>query len=109
MYLSGSKWNVRKKRRRVSPWRIGGLVLLIGVAVYVERVLVPSVPPLFLPTPTVTRSPATYVLEAESLFQAGKLEQAAESYRRAIAINPEEAAFHIALARGKVFGGDYQG
>jgi tetratricopeptide (TPR) repeat protein len=108
MYLSGSKWNVRKKRRRVSPWRIGALVLLIGVAVYVERVLVPSVPPLFLPTPTVTRSPATYVLEAESLFQAGKLEQAAESYRRAIEINPEEAAFHIALARVQVFAGDYE-
>jgi tetratricopeptide (TPR) repeat protein len=108
MYLRGSNWNVRKKRRRVSPWRIGALLLLIGGAVYVERVLVPSVPPLFLPTATATRSPATYVLEAESLFQAGKLEQAAESYRRAIEINPEEGAFHIALARVQVFAGDYE-
>jgi len=108
MYLSGSKWNVRKKQRRVHPWRIGLLVLLIAGAVYVERILVPQVPPLFLPTPTATRSPATYVLEAESLFQAGKLDQAEESYRRAIEINPEEPVFYIALARVQVFGGKAQ-
>jgi tetratricopeptide (TPR) repeat protein len=108
MYLSGSKWNMRRKRRRVSPWRIGALLLLIGGAVYIERVLVPRVPPLFLPTPTVTRSPATYVLEAESLFQAGKLDQAAEAYERAIETNPQEAAFYIALARVQVFAGDYE-
>jgi tetratricopeptide (TPR) repeat protein len=108
MYLSGSKWNVRKKRRRVNLWRIGALLLLIAGAIYVERVLVPRVPPLFVPTPTATRSPATYVLEAESLFQAGKLEQAAEAYERAIEINPQEAAFYIALARVQVFAGDYE-
>jgi tetratricopeptide (TPR) repeat protein len=105
MYLSGSKWNTRKKQRRIHPWRVGLLVLLIGAAVYVERVLVPGVPPLFLPTVTATRSPATYVLEGESLFQAGKLEQAEASYQQAIEINPQEPAFYIALARVQVFGG----
>lgn len=105
MYLSGSKWNVRKKRRRIHPWRIALLVLLIGAAVYAERILVPRVPPLFLPTPTTTRSPATYVLEAESLFLAGKLDQAEDSYRHAIEIDPEEPAFYIALARVQVFAG----
>ncbi|HET7010213.1 MAG TPA: tetratricopeptide repeat protein [Anaerolineales bacterium] len=99
---------MRRKRRRVNPWRIGALVLLIGGAIYVERVLVPQVPPLFVPTPTATRSPATYVLEAESLFQAGKLDQAAASYQRAIEINPQEAAFYIALARVQVFAGEYE-
>jgi tetratricopeptide (TPR) repeat protein len=106
MYLSGSKWNVRKKPQRFRPWRVAGLVLLIGAAVYVERILVPQVPPLFIPTPTATRSPATYVLEAETLFQAGKLEQAEDSYRHAIEINPEEPAFYIALARVQVFAGN---
>src|SRR4030066_152236 len=108
MYLSGSKWNTRKKQRRIHPWRVGLLVLLIGAAVYVERVLVPGVPPLFLPTVTATRSPATYVLEGESLFQAGKLEQAEASYQQAIEIDPQEPAFYIALARVQVFGGKAQ-
>ena len=71
MYLSGSKWNTRKKRRRANPWRVLLLVALVAGAVYVERAIVPSVPPLFIPTATPTRSPASYVLEAESLFQSG--------------------------------------
>jgi hypothetical protein len=66
MYLSGSKWNVRRKRPRLNLWRILALVALIGVGVYVERFLVPTVPPLFVPTATPTRSPATFALEAES-------------------------------------------
>ena len=35
MYLSGSKWNTRKKRRRIHPLRVGLLVLLVAAAVYV--------------------------------------------------------------------------
>src|SRR5512136_2021634 len=101
MYLSGSKWNMRRRRSR--PWLILILVLLIAVGVYFERVIVPSVPPLFVPTLTPTRSPATYILQAESLFAAGKLDQAEEAYHQAIAIDPQQAAFYVALARTQVF------
>jgi hypothetical protein len=73
MYLSGSKWNMRKRRRRSRPWLILILLLLIAAGAYIERVIVPSVPPLFIPTLTPTRSPATFVLQAESLCAAGKL------------------------------------
>jgi tetratricopeptide (TPR) repeat protein len=105
MYLSGSKWNVRRKRPRLNLWRILGLVVLIGLGVYVERFLVPTVPPLFVPTATPTRSPATFALEAESFFQAGRLEQAAESYRLAIEANPHDPDLYVALARSLVFAG----
>src|SRR3990172_3636151 len=103
MYLSGSKWNVRRKRPGLKIGRILLLVALIFCAVYIERFLVPMVPPLFVPTPTPTRSPATFALEAESFFQAGKLGQAEDSYRRAVDFNPQEAGLYVALARGLVF------
>ncbi len=106
MYLSGSKWNLRKSRRRRShPGRILALVVLIGVGLYLQFAVVPNVPPLLIPTPTPTRSPASFLLEAESLFASGKLAQAEESYRQAIAVDPDEAAYYIALARVQVFAG----
>src|SRR5512136_901372 len=101
MYLSGSKWNMRRRRSR--PWLILILVLLIAAGVYFERAIVPSVPPLFVPTLTPTRSPATYVLQAESLVAAGKLDQAEDAYRQAITVDPQQAAFYVALARTEVF------
>jgi tetratricopeptide (TPR) repeat protein len=105
MYLSGSKWNMRKRRRRSNPLLAVALLLLIAAAVYVERVVVPTVPPLFIPTVTPTRSPATFVVQAESLFAAGKLDQAEQAYLQAIAIDPQQAAFYVALARTQVFNG----
>lgn len=107
MYLSGSKWNMRKKRRPVNPWRILLLVGLIIGAVYLERFIVPTVPPLFIETPTPTRSPVTYVLEAKSLFEAGKLDQAIASYRQAIAADPQQASFYLEMARVQVFNGQW--
>jgi tetratricopeptide (TPR) repeat protein len=108
MYLSGSKWQIKKtRRRRSNPWRILLLLALIGGAVYIERVIVPTVPPLFVPTATPTQNPATIILEAESLAQAGKLSQAEEAYQRAIEIDPSEANTYIALARVQVFAGKY--
>jgi hypothetical protein len=74
MYLSGSKWNMRKKRRRSNPWRILLLLVLIAAALYVERFVVPTIPTPFIPTPTPTRNPASFLLEAETFFQAGKLD-----------------------------------
>lgn len=107
MYLSGSKWNTKRKRRRSNPWRILVLILLIAAVVYIERFVVPTVPPLFVVSPTPTRSPATFVLEAESLADSGKLSQAAEAYRQAIAIDPQEADYYIELARVQIFSGNY--
>ncbi len=103
MYLSGSKWNMRRKRRPVNPWRVILLLALIAGAVYAERFIVPSVPPLFVITPTPTRSPVTYVLEAKSLFESGKLDQAIAAYRQAIAADPQQASFYIEMARVQVF------
>jgi tetratricopeptide (TPR) repeat protein len=83
------------------------LLLLIVAVIYVERVVVPQTPPLFVVTSVPTRSPASIILEADSLFQAGKLGQAEQSYQEAISINPEEADYYSELARIQVFAGKY--
>lgn len=107
MYLSGSKWSMRKKRRRPSnPLRILILVLLIAGAIYLERVIVPTVPPLFVPTATPTRSPAAILLEAESLFQAGQLQQAEAAYQEAIEVSPDQVNFYLDLAHLQALQGE---
>ncbi|MGD2252243.1 MAG: tetratricopeptide repeat protein [Anaerolineales bacterium] len=108
MYLRGSKWSTKKKPRRSSPWRVLLLLILIGVVIYIDRAIVPQVPPLFSPTPTPTRSPVSYVMEAQDLFDRGKLVQAKQAFEQAIAINPEEAIYYMELARLQVFVGEYE-
>lgn len=109
MYLRGSKWNMtRKRRRRSNPWRILILLILIGAALYVNQVVVPATPPLFIPTPTETRNPESFVNEAEALFNQGKLNQAIEAYQRAIAADPDNPAIYVALARVQMFAGKYK-
>lgn len=103
MYLRGSKWSMNKRSRKPRIWRILVLLILIAAAVYVERVIVPTIPPPFVPTPTPTRSPASFVLEAQTLFDAGKLDQAENAYQQAIMVQPDEPEFYIALARVQVF------
>lgn len=107
MYLSGSKWNMRKKRRRSNPFRVLILILLIAFAIYFERVIVPTIPPPFVPTPTVARGSASFVLEAESLFEAGKLAEAESAYYEAIEADPLEPDFYINLARIQVYSNKY--
>ena len=107
MYLSGSKWNTRKRRRRSNPWRVLGLLLLIAALLYLNSFILPETPPFFVATLVPTRSPASLVLEGESLFQAGKLAQAKLSYLEAIAIDPQNPDYYIELARIQVFTGEY--
>jgi tetratricopeptide (TPR) repeat protein len=109
MYLSGSKWNTKKRRQRSRPWRILALLILIAGAVYIWQFFIPSTPPLFIPTPTPTRSPASFVLEAESLFEAGRLAQAELAYIEAIKADPREPLHYVELARVRMFMGNYEG
>lgn len=109
MYLRGSKWNMTRRRgRRSNPWRILILLILIGAALYVNQVVVPATPPLFIPTPTETRNPESFVNEAEALFNQGKLNQAIVAYQQAITADPDNPEIYIALARVQMFAGKYE-
>jgi tetratricopeptide (TPR) repeat protein len=107
MYLRGNKWTMTRRTRHTSIWRIVFLVIAIGVLVYINQVVVPSTPPFFVPTPTPTRSPESFVNQAEDLSKAGKFSQAIEAYKQAINSDPTNPSNYIALARLQVFDGKY--
>lgn len=109
MYLRGSKWNMTRRRGRPSnPWRILLLLTLIGAALYVNQVVVPATPPLFIPTPTPTRSPESLFNEAQELFNTGKLAQSIDAYQQAILADPDNTAIYIALARAQIYSWRYE-
>src|SRR5512146_2279039 len=109
MYLRGSKWNMNKRsRRRSSPFRIFVLLALIAGAIYLDRIVIPTAPGLFQPTSTPTRSPESFLNEAESLYKAGKLLPAIDAYQQAIQVDPKNRAIYVALARAQIFAGQYE-
>jgi tetratricopeptide (TPR) repeat protein len=109
MYLRGSKWNLaRRQRRRSNPWRVLILLALIGTALYVNQVVVPATPPLFIPTPTPTRDPESFINEAEELFESGKLAQSIPAYETAIRANPDNPSLYLALAKAQIYTAQYE-
>jgi tetratricopeptide (TPR) repeat protein len=108
MYLRGSKWTMNRRTRRPRIWLILLLLVSIAAMLYVNQVVVPATPPLFIPTPTQTLSPEAFVSRAQDLFQAGKLDAAKSAYQEAIAADPENPSNFIELARIQVFTGQYE-
>ena len=97
-----------RPKKRSSPWRMFVLLVLIGVALYFNQVVVPAMPPLFVPTPTVTRNPESFVNEAEKLYNEGKLTQAIQAYEDAIYNDPNNPSSYLMLARLQVYTGKYE-
>lgn len=110
MYLKGSKWNMKRRTRKgSSPFRIFMLLVLIAGAIYLDRMIIPKAPALFSPTATPTSNPESYLNEARQFFIDGKLIQAVDSYKKAIAANPRDQSIYTELARLQVWSGDYDG
>ncbi len=98
---------MRQKRRRVNWFLVVVLVVLILTVSYLDRFIIPTVESPFIPTPTVTREPESYIPEAEGLVDEGKFIQAIDVYTEAIRLDPDNAALYIAIARAQVFAGRY--
>jgi tetratricopeptide (TPR) repeat protein len=94
----------RRRRPNFFGWTVLGLVLLFGY--YFDQVYLPTQPNPFEATPTPTRSPESFVTEAQTLFQEGKLPQAIDAYESAIKSSPQDPTLYIALARVQVFAGE---
>lgn len=109
MYLKGSKWSVTRQRKRANPIRLFVLILLVGGALYINAVVVPATPPLFVATPTPTRAPESFLTEAQTLVRDGKITQAIASYQAAIKADPGNPGIYVTLARLQVLYGDYDG
>ena len=96
----------RKRRPNYFAWTVFGLVLLLGY--YFNQVYLPSQPNPFEPSPTPTRSPESYLTEAETLFKDGKLFQAIDAYKEAIRSSPQDSSLYVSLARLQVWAGQYE-
>ena len=94
---------MNRRRRRSNPLTIIILVLLVGGAVYINQVIVPQTPPLFMPTPTPTTSPESYLAEAEQLVAEGKYAQAIQNYKDALLLNPDNPGIFISIARLQIY------
>ncbi len=108
MYLKGSKLSLKNKRRRSNPWLIGFLILTIGGLIYFNSVVVPDINPPFVPTPTETRDPVSYEIEADALAAEGKFIAAIDSYQAAINANPQNVENYLKIARLQIYSGSYE-
>ncbi len=98
---------MNRRRKPVNIFRIAMLVILVGAALYVNQVVVPTIDPPFVPTATPTRDPESFVSEARALFDEGKITQSISAYEQAVRSNPTDASIYIALARVQTFAGDF--
>jgi tetratricopeptide (TPR) repeat protein len=91
----------RKPQRR-SPRLALVLLLLIAVGVgfiYYLETYRPQWSRPFEPSPTPTRSPQSYIAEAEAYYGQGQLDEAISAYEQAVSISPDNTPAHIRLAQ----------
>ena len=98
--------NRRKRRPNYFAWAIFILVVLFGY--YFNQVYLPTQPNPFEPTPTPTRSPESFVTEAQALYAEGKMLPAIDAYQQAINSAPQDSSLYVALARVQIFAGQYE-
>lgn len=98
-----------RRKKRASPLRIVALLALVAGALYINQVVVPATPPLFIATATPTRSPESFINDAQTLIQTGKINQAIETYKQAVKADPRNPAVYVTLARWQVLYGDLEG
>ncbi len=108
MYLRGSKLSMNKRRRRSNPWLIAFLLITVGFFIYLNLYVIPTIPPLFVPTPTATRNPLSYAQEADAYLAEGRVNLAMESYAAAIKADPQEVTNYLSLAKLQLYAGDYE-
>jgi len=98
---------MRQPRRYTNLGRLLLLGLVAVFLIYVNNVVEPLSPNLFVSSPTPTISPETFLSQAEGLTAQGKYSQALLEYQKAIQADPKNPAFYIAMARLNIFSGDY--
>jgi tetratricopeptide (TPR) repeat protein len=100
MYLQGKDPSFRHTSKKSNPYRVlVFLVLIVFFMTLLTGIVKGDVEPLFLPTPTPTRTTDSYVVEGRTHFEAGNLDAAIAAFRRATVLNPEDPELFAELAR----------
>lgn len=106
--LTGKRPTFSRKGPHSNPFRILFLLILIAGSIWLVHEIGSEpgnlIKPLFLPTPTATRTAKSYLNEAQAFFNAGKIDDptepdAIDAYREALAIDTQNAEAWAELAR----------
>jgi len=104
MYVPKRKPLFRKDTRKSNPYGVAGMLAIIIMLVMVLRSLNQGeITPMFLPTPTPTRTLDSFAEEGAVYFGAGDLDKAIEAYRQAVALDPNNPELRADLARIMVY------
>jgi tetratricopeptide (TPR) repeat protein len=79
------------------------LLIVIGLFVSREVLVTEEIKPLFLPTPTPTRTANSYAFEGETAFEAGKLNEALIAFQEATRLEPNNPEIWAELSRVQVY------
>ncbi|MBN2046199.1 MAG: tetratricopeptide repeat protein [Anaerolineaceae bacterium] len=100
MYLEDKRPIFRKQKARSNPIRMLILVVLILIGLFLyQGYSMGEIQPLLQPTPTPTRTSDNYAMEGETYFIAGNLNEAVNSYQKALELDPLNAEIWAELAR----------
>jgi len=94
----------QKKKHRSSPYVIVLLLVMIIALLLVMRDQQQGrITPLFMATPTATRTVESFVQEAEVHFVAGDLAKALEAFQNAASVDPNNVELWVELSRIQVY------
>ena len=104
MYIPERKPLFGKPTRQTNPYRVA---LMLGITLLLLLVLrnlnTGLMTPMFLPTPTPTRTNLSFAEEGQTYFIAGDLERAIEAYKHAVEMDPNNVELQAKLARIMVY------
>jgi tetratricopeptide (TPR) repeat protein len=110
MYLKGSKWNLRKRRKqnRINPAFVVLILILIGAVFVFNQFIIPQLPTQIIPTPTPTQHPEDILAEAELNFEDGNMVRAVELYAQAVQLDPTNHEIYLKMARTQIFASQFE-
>ena len=104
MYIPERKPLFRKNVKKTNPYGVAAMLGIILVMVIVLRSLNQGeITPMFMPTPTPTRTLDSFAGEGKVYFVAGDLDKSIEAYYQAVALDPGNAELQAELARILVY------
>jgi tetratricopeptide (TPR) repeat protein len=97
---TGPRRNIFFNRQQINIYRLFfWICLILGGIWLIQQVQIGAIQPLFLPTPTPTRTGLSFSQEGDALFTSGKLDAAITAYLEAVRVDPNNAEAWAKLAR----------
>lgn len=104
MYIPKKDALFQKKKHRANPYVIAILIaLIIYLLIVLRDQQAGRITPLFMATPTSTRTVDSFVQEAEVDFVAGDLAKTLQAFENAAAVDPNNVDLWVELARVQVY------